>query len=265
MEFGQFYLFKDGILEAESAPADQEVGLAVADSFLVADGLMIAKELHEERFRNGITKVAPSYLDALDSFFEAAYALIPRVGRWFPRFELHLGSQSPDQLYLRIRTAPEQLGEATLWTLPEPDPRVDPSIKGPDLSLGQQLRRKANMQGADEAVLTNPDGYLLEGALSAIVWWRGDVLCAPGDSLRWLPSVTRQVIIDIAKHSGLEVRFETCKPADLDGCEIWILSALHGIRPVTNWIGESISPGEPKHQEAFSKRMSLLREPIFRN
>lgn len=263
MEFGQFYLFKDGILQPDFAPADQEVGLAVADSFLVEDGSMRARELHEARFRTGIERVAPEYSAQLSEFFAAAYRLIPPAGRWFPRFELHLGSAAPNQLFLRLRTAPEQLGSATLWTLPEADPRIDPSIKGPDLSLGQQLRRKANMQGADEAVLTDVNGFVLEGALSALVWWRGDTLCLPGEDLRWLPSVTRQVVVSIAAQSGFDVRYESVRPAELNGCEIWLLSALHGIRPVTKWIGEGIEPATAKHLDAFNRRMRLLNAPIL--
>ena len=80
MEFGQFYLFKDGILQPDSMPADQEVGLAVADSFLVEDGSMRARELHEARFRIGIERVAPEYSAQLSEFFAAAYALIPSAG-----------------------------------------------------------------------------------------------------------------------------------------------------------------------------------------
>jgi branched-subunit amino acid aminotransferase/4-amino-4-deoxychorismate lyase len=163
---------------------------------------------------------------------------------------------------MRLRAAPEALGAATIWTLPEPDPRSNPAIKGPDLSLGQQLRRKAKIQGADEAILLNESGNIAEGALSSLVWWRGDVLCAPGDSIAWLPSVTREVVLEIAKQSGFEVRFEEATPQSLIGCEVWLLSALNGIRVVSQWVDLGGELAKPTHFEGFAKRLRLFTEQL---
>ena len=262
MDFGQFYQYKDGILAAISEPAEQEVGLAVADSFLVENGAMRGRKLHEDRFRAGVAVTSPEYLDELDRFFELAFELVPREGRWWPRFELHLGSESPNQLYFRLRGAPELLGPASVWTLPEADPRSNPAIKGPDLSLGQQLRRKAKMHGADEAILLNSKGEIAEGALSSLVWWRGDVLYAPDDTIPWLPSVTRQLVLEVANQSGVEVRLEAAKPESLIGCEVWLLGALHGIRVVTEWIDLGGELGPSRRAEAFSKRLRMLSTEI---
>lgn len=262
MEFGTFYQYKDGTLAAVSEPAEQEVKLAVADSFLVEDGSMRAKSAHEVRFTAGIKEIAPDYLKQLPGYFDSAFALIPKTGRWFPRFELHLGAESPNQLFLRLRPAPEPAGPAILWTLPETDPRSNPAVKGPDLSLGQQLRRKAKMYGADEAVLLDSNGHISEGALSSMVWWQGDALCAPSDDVRWLPSITRNLVLDIARQSGIEVRLVEAKPEELAGCEIWLLSALNGIRPVSGWIGLDIELGQPTHLDSFSKRLRLYSQQL---
>lgn len=260
MEFGQFYQYKDGILAPISEPADQEIGLAVADSILFEDGKVIALDKHISRFTKSVELVAPELAGELPGFIAQFLALVPRAGRWWPRIELH--SRDSNNLLVRIRPAPETLGDATLWTLPEPDPRLNPSVKGPDLSLGQQLRRKAKMFGGDETVLLNGDGYIAEGALSSIVWWRGDVLCAPSDAIAWLPSVTRELVLQIAAQCEIEVRFEQTKPADLNGCEVWLLSALNGIRLVTNWVGEDIALAEGTHKESFAKRLRLLARQV---
>ena len=55
----------------------------------------------------------------------------------------------------------------SLWSLDEPDPRVDYQVKGPDLSVCQKLRRKANLHGADEAVILDAHGNV--AGRSAIV------------------------------------------------------------------------------------------------
>lgn len=236
--------------------------LAIVDSFLLEDGRVRSLNLHMERFRRWVEQIAPTELAFLDEFFKVSIAHLPLEGRWFPRFELHLDQASGLMLHLRVREAPEALGDAVLWTYPDTDPRVNPLVKGPDLSLGLQLRRRANMLGADEAVLLSESGHIAEGALSAIVWWRDDVLCAPSDDTTWLDSVTRREVFAIAEQMGLQTRIEKAKPADLVETEVWMLSSLQAIRPVDSWIdlGGPLAP--PFHVEAFSKRLRMLSSPI---
>lgn len=265
MDLGTFYHYSDGQLTPIVEPVDQEVGLGVADSFLVEDGKVRSIEKHFARFTAGIAAVAPEYLDALEDYFSQALELVPRQGRWWPRFELHQGAPKGEQLYLRLRVAPDQLRDAVLWTLPESDPRENPTVKGPDLSLGMQLRRAAMMHGGDEAVILDEDGFICEGALSAIVWWRDDVLCAPDDQTRWLNSTTRDIVFELASQGGYETRLEHVKPADLAGLEIWLLGALQGIRPVTSWIGLDAILGHSQHLDSFQKRLRLLSKPIDLN
>jgi branched-subunit amino acid aminotransferase/4-amino-4-deoxychorismate lyase len=118
------------------------------------------------------------------------------------------------------------------------------------------------MHGADEAILLNSKGEIAEGALSSLVWWRGDVLYAPDDTIPWLPSVTRQLVLEVANQSGVEVRLEAAKPESLIGCEVWLLGALHGIRVVTEWIDLGGELGPSRRAEAFSKRLRMLSTEI---
>lgn len=259
---GQFYCFKDGALAPISSEPTSEVQLAVADSWLVTDGRVLDLEGHYRRFSDWVSATHPEYAAQLESFFEAVNAAIPRTGRWFPRIEFHAEAKAPNVFYLRLREAPEQLTGITLWTFPTPDPRSKPTIKGPDLSLGMQMRRNAQMHGADEAVLLNSNGKILEGALSAIVWWRGEVLCAPDDTLPWLPSITRKLVFEIASQMGVRTRLERSKPADLVGLEIWALSSLQGIRAVTDWVNLGAPVGKGSHLDAFQKRLRLLAKAI---
>ena len=252
--------FSSGTLR--EVPISLGTQLAVADSFLLEDARVRSLKLHLDRFRNWVELVAADELPFVEDFFEKSVAELPTEGRWFPRFELHSEQPTGSRLHLRIREAPEALGSAILWTYPDDDPRVNPLVKGPDLSLGLQLRRRANMLGADEAVLLSDSGHIAEGALSAIVWWRGDVLCAPSDETTWLDSITRREVFAIAEQMGLQTRIEKAKPADLVETEVWMLSSLQAIRPVDSWIdlGGPLAPAS--HVEAFSKRLRMLSSPI---
>ena len=275
---GEFFRLEAGLLVACSDVVG-EVRLAAADSWLVEDGRSRSIQAHFDRFAGWVSAACPALAQDLPVFFNQVRATIPLQGRWFPRIELHLVTGFPvdsaidgmlPALYLRLREAPEQAGEIRLWTLPESDPRANPLVKGPDLSLGMQLRRKAILHDADEAVLLSPEGFIAEGALSSIVWWRKagsagtvtDTLCAPDNTVPWLQSITRDEVFALATGMGFKTRVERVKPSDLVGLEIWALSSLHGIRPVVDWVNLGSPVGPIRHAEAFQKRLRMLSAQI---
>ena len=252
----QTFIFQEGSL----TPKESHGKVLVADSFLVEDGKVRSLDLHIDRFRRGLDLKAPELRDVFQDFFNQAVSLIPRTGRYFPKLEVQ--ESSIPVFVFTLREAPKQLGPATLWTYPYPDPRKDLSTKGPELSLGVELRSLAKAQGADETILLNKHGEISEGALSSLVWWRGDVLCAPGNEIPWLESVTRAEIFQIAATMGITTRFEHAIPEELVGLELWLLSALQGIRTVKSWIGVSENFRQGQHATAFEKRMRLLASAL---
>lgn len=255
---GDFFRFVDGELKpVDIALADP---LSVADSWFVSNGSARAISKHFERFASSIKD--PGCREQLPVFFEQVLTAIPSEGDWFPRVEYRAERPLGERLFLRLRPAPERTETCTLWTYDKPDPRQLPSIKGPDLSVCQSLRRAANLHGADEAVLLDKDGFISDGALSAIVWWQKDVLCAPDDQTPWLPSITRDLVFSIAGQAGYKTQTLMAKPQELHGAEVWSLSALQGIRGVTAW--NDVAVGELKLLAPFRKRLKMLLEPISR-
>ena len=258
---GDFYRLENAELKPliVSGP---EVQLKVADSWLVEDGAVRSLQAHFDRFANWVIAEDPSQQSLLAGFFAEVKRLTPREGRWFPRIEYH-GEQEPSgRLHLRLRRAPEQVESLVLWQYPDADPRQAPLVKGPDLSLCQQLRRHANMNGAGEAVITDSGGFVAEGALSALVWWRGKVLCSSNDQTAWLPSITRQDLFQLASQMGIETRVENIKPEDLVKFPIWALSSLNGIVPVTSWVGLAQELPTSAQLEPFTKRLKLLSTQV---
>ena len=252
---GDFYRFdSDRFVKVDVAIAEQ---LTVADSFLVENGAARAIERHFQRFESSIAK--PRIID-FSALQREVIALIPRSGTWFPRLEYREFQPAGEQFFLRLREAPERTETVTLWTCEESDPRLNPLVKGPDLSVCQKLRRKANLHGADEAVLLSESGHIADGALSSIMWWEGDTLCAPDESTKWLPSITRELVLDLASQAGFDVKFKGARPEDLAGCEVWSLSALQGIRAVTDWNGVNVA--QPSRYTSFRKRLALLSRQI---
>ena len=225
--------------------------LLVADSWLVDEGYERAAGAHWARFGATCRELGVER-DELAAFRAAAVAALPAEGRWFPRVEL-----TRDGLALRLRRAPPPAREARVLVGPRGDPRAHPRRKGPDLELLGGLRAQARAAGADELLLCDTRGRLLEGALSSLLWWEDDALCTTPDESA-LPGVTRALLLAIARERGVEVRTRAPDPAQLAGCETWLTSALHGIRTVSGWIA-------PRQPAAAPARAPEWREELDRH
>lgn len=260
--------------------ADPAAGrLLVADSWLVDDGLVRALDVHRDRFAGSVAaalgEAAPTADAAdgadgrldVDAFWSAAVARLPRTGAWFPRVELVSGAgrdgrdDGPPELRLLLRPAPARTRSVVLATAPH-DPRTRPTVKGPDLRALGRLREDVGPLGADEAVLLDPDGHVVDGAWSSIVWWRGDALCLPADDLPRLPGVTVRTLATLAAVLGVDVLHERTTPAELDGFEIWTTSALQGIRIVTDWVDGPTPAEQPGRLALWRSRLEALRRPL---
>ncbi|MCU1558493.1 MAG: hypothetical protein JWN09_2488 [Microbacteriaceae bacterium] len=260
MSVTAIYRWHDGELEPLEYCDMSDVFVAAADSWLVTDGAVLALDLHRSRFLDAIDREHYPELDA-ERFWDAAIAAIPRSDAWFPRVELQLRRGAP-LLVFRLRSAPERTRSLRLATHPGPDPRTSPLVKGPDTEALSRARTGAQERGADEAVILSSDGYVVEGANSSLLWWRGAILCAPSLEFDRVDSVTARSVITLATAIGVEVYYESVTPAELDGVELWALSALHGIRIVTAWIDGPSVAEEPGRLGAWRARLDRLRKPI---
>jgi branched-subunit amino acid aminotransferase/4-amino-4-deoxychorismate lyase len=222
---------------------DADAGRPLAvDSWLVQEGRVRGLDLHRQRFAATCREIGvPGSL--VTPFWPAAVRLLPRRGEWFPRVEL-LADQ---RLRLRIRPAPERGTEIRVWLPDRPDPRRLPRRKGPDLDLLGDLRGAAHDAGADDALLVRDDGMVLESGTAGLVWWTDNRLCVPDPTLPVLPSVTARLIRERAAQLDIEVVPRRVHVKDLADRETWLVNALHGIRPVTAWVGQDIEPGPAVH------------------
>ena len=102
-------------------------------------------------------------------------------------------------------------------------------------------------------MIADADGRLLEGAYTSLLWWEGETLCAVPDDAPILPGITRALLIELA--GTVELRRPT--PSDLAGRETWLVSALHGIRAVTRWVGGP-EAGEAPRAATWQRRLESL-------
>lgn len=234
----------------ELAPdgAARTAPLLAADSWLVDEGFERAAGAHWARFAGACRQLGVTRGD-LAAFHGAVTATLPLDGRWFPRIEL-----TQDGLALRLRRAPPPAREARVVVGPAGDPRADPRRKGPDLALLGGLREQAHAASADELLLCDAEGRLLEGALSSLLWWEDGALCTTPDE-HVLPGVTRALLLSIAAARGVEVRRRAPAAAELAGRETWLTSALHGIRTVSAWVAPRQAAGVPQRAPEWREEL----------
>jgi branched-subunit amino acid aminotransferase/4-amino-4-deoxychorismate lyase len=213
--------------------------LLAADSWLVVDGRVRAVERHWARFGETCREhgVDPDALAALRTRVERE---VPARGRWFPRVEL----REDGELAVRVRPAPPREPTVMAWVADVPDPRRAPRRKGPDIERLAALRERAAAHGAGEAMLVDPDGCLLEGAFTSLLWWEEETLWAVPDDAPILPGVTRALLMELALGRGTPVAQRRPAPQELAGRETWLVSALHGIRVVTGWADGGPAAGD---------------------
>lgn len=234
--------------------------ILAADSWLLRDGATIALDAHRARFLPSV----PTELDGA-GFWDAAIAALPRDGAWFPRLELrgigHPGEERPE-FVLRVRPAPELRETIALATHDAPDPRREPTVKGPDLELLTAVRTAAQSRGADDAVLLSAGGAVAETTTAHLAWWRGEALVVPDPAIPQLPGVTVGALVSLARAHGVEVRHERATPAELGGAEVWALNTLHGIRVVTDWHGGPAVAARAGRAGLWRERLAALRRPL---
>lgn len=241
------------------APAEgthERGAILVADSWLVTEGTALCLDLHRERFLATALAAAPH--DAA-AFWDAAIGAIPRTGVWFPRVEVRADGAAVE-LVVRVREAPPRSRSVTLVTHDSTDPRVTPSVKGPSLERLEGLRAAAS--DADDIVILDPLSHVVEGGANAVAWWRGDILCLPAEELDRVDSVTARALVALATATGVPLSWEATTPAELEGLEVWALSALHGPRIVTRWIDGPATAELPGRLAAWRARLEALRAPL---
>jgi branched-chain amino acid aminotransferase len=76
-------------------------------------------------------------------------------------------------------------------------------------------RAKADTAGADEALLSNTNGFVMEGAGSNLFWVKHGVIHTPPLAAGILPGVTRAIVFEIASQLKILVRGKNIRLKDL--------------------------------------------------
>ncbi|MGH8398142.1 MAG: D-amino acid aminotransferase [Gammaproteobacteria bacterium] len=119
------------------------------------------------------------------------------------------------------------------------------NIKSVSLLGNVLLRQTAVDQGCNEAVLIR-DGHASEGTASSLFIVHADVLITPPKSAELLPSITRDVVMELAVQHRIACQEARIPVAQLHSAqEIWFASSTREIYAVTELDGHKVGTGRP--------------------
>jgi len=123
--------------------------------------------------------------------------------------------------------------------------------------LAQVLARgEADAAGADEALLLNTDGFVVEGASCNLFWVQDGVVCTPPMTSGVLAGVTRAVVLELCQALALPVRETTVTPKALRKVEgVFLTLSSLGVIPAAEMDGTPLgqSPIVAKLQHAYGE------------
>jgi aminodeoxychorismate lyase len=144
--------------------------------------------------------------------------------------------------------APPQWTLATAsWRVPAGDPLAQ--FKTSDKLRHVLARAEAEDQGANEALLLNTAGEVVETASGNLFWIERGEVCTPPVAAGALPGVTRAVVLELCARLGLPAGERACNPETLPKAEgVFITLSTLGIVEATALDGRALAASPLTHR-----------------
>ena len=106
--------------------------------------------------------------------------------------------------------------------------------------------RQAKRTSANEALIVNSEGKVVEGATSNLFVRFGDELVTPPESAGILAGITRQLVLELVARHGIALTYRTPALDEVYAAdEAFITSSVREILPVVTLDGRTIGDGTP--------------------
>lgn len=123
---------------------------------------------------------------------------------------------------------------------------LNPQIKSNNLLNNAMAAQEALRVGADEALMRNHDGFVVECSQCNFFIVKDGVVRTPPLDDGLLPGITRQFVIEIARELGLAVEETAILPVDAQSAdEAFVTGTTREITPVTKIDDANVAGGTP--------------------
>lgn len=123
---------------------------------------------------------------------------------------------------------------------------LDPKIKSLNYLNNILVKIEANLAGASEAIMMNDQGYIAEGSGDNIFIIKDNVIKTPPGHIGALEGITRNVIIELAKQLGFDIREDVFTRHDVyTADEVFLTGTAAEVIAVVKADGRQIGDGKP--------------------
>jgi branched-chain amino acid aminotransferase len=175
---------------------------------------------------------------------------------------------SPTLVMTLHRLPPADPGELRPWSLITSSHKISAgdrlaNIKTSSKILNVLARAEAEERGADEALLLDSNGTIVETAGGNIFWIDRDAVGTVLTELSGLPGITRAVVMEICRTLGLAMNQRVITPEQLRQMEgVFITQSALGIIPVATFDGQPVPPS-PRVRLIANAYDQLLQQECF--
>jgi branched-chain amino acid aminotransferase len=111
---------------------------------------------------------------------------------------------------------------------------LNPKIKSLNFLNNILAKIEAKERGAYEALMLNAEGFISEGTVCNIFFVSDSILCTPSVDTGVLDGITRELVIELAKETGLQVREGNFRTQDLFcASEVFFTNTTSEVMPVS--------------------------------
>lgn len=111
---------------------------------------------------------------------------------------------------------------------------LNPKIKSLNFLNNILAKIEAKERAAYEALMLNAEGFISEGTVCNIFFVKDTILCTPSVDTGVLDGITRELVIDLAKKTGLQVTEGNFLPEDLfSASEVFFTNTTSEVMPVS--------------------------------
>jgi D-alanine transaminase len=274
-------------LNGSFLPAGEATVSALDRGFVFGDGVyevwrllrgqLVEAERHQVRLERGLRalRIAPPVDARLDRIIAIAERLVDENGLASGEATLYVeitrGAAPRTHYFPPASTPATMLAMASAFTpsparmtgtkvITQPDVRwLRCDIKTIQLLPNVLARQAATEAGASEAIFVR-DGLITEGTHTTVFAVVGGVLRTHPADHQVLPGVTRDVVIEIAHETGLEVREEAIAMTELPrATELFLTGTTTDITPIVEVDGQPLGGGTPGYLTSMLRDRLLAR------
>ncbi len=146
---------------------------------------------------------------------------------------------------------------------------LDPKVKSLNYLNNILVKIEASLAGASEALMMNDQGYVAEGSGDNIFIVKDNVIKTPPGYVGTLEGITRNVIIELAKQLGFEIREDVFTRHDVYiADEVFLTGTAAEVIAVVKVDGRNIADGKPgpvtnKLLEAFRNVVTVDGTKVY--